>query len=158
MRKSNNKIYVKLTASPTPNLAAYNGLHNLSGILSISEGKTELSQGWSGRFNDSTNETDYDGFNYVISGNGSATITFKWRDDKFEINPFFLSSNTATIPNSQTQITDDNGVKWNSITINANSDTTNRYDIQLYMKNGSSNTYAWSGENDVHNYVQCTIG
>ena len=158
MRKSNNKIYVKLTASPTPNLAAYNGLHDLSGILSITEGKTELSQGWSGRFNDSTNEDDYDGFNYVISGNGSATITFKWRDDKFEINPFFLSSNTATIPNSQTQITDDNGVKWNSITINANSDTTNRYDIQLYMKNGSSNTYAWSGENDVHNYVQCTIG
>ena len=156
MRKSNDKIYVKMTASPMPSLDSYNGLHELSGILSITEGKTDLSQGWSGRFNDSTNETDYDGFNYVISGNGSATITFKWRDDKFEINPFFLSSNSATIPNAPAQSTVD-GVKWNSITINANSDRTSRYDIQLYMKNGSTNTYVWSGENDVHNYVQCTV-
>jgi len=167
MRTSDDKIYVKLTASPTPSLAAYNGLHDLSGVLSITEGKTELSQGWSGQFNDSTNADDYDGFNYVISGNGEATITFKWRDDKFEINPFFISSNAADIKtvnaNGATiadqkigSETDASNIVWKVITIEADSDVTSRYDIQLYMKNGSANIYAWSGEHDVHKYVQCT--
>ena len=157
MRKSADKIYVKLTATPTPSLADYSGLHNLSRILSITEGKTELSTGWSASFNDDKTKTDYDGFNYVISGNGSATITFKWRDDKFEINPFFLSNNTTTV--SQNSPVTENNVTWNSITISANSDIISRYDIQLYMKNENENinTYAWNGDNDVNKYVQCII-
>ena len=91
----------------------------------------------------------------MISGNGTATITFKWRDDKFEINPFFLSSNTATVTTNAAET--ENGVTWNSITISADSDIISRYDIQLFIKNGNINTYAWSDANDVHDYVECII-
>ncbi|MBR5166408.1 MAG: hypothetical protein IKW87_12770 [Ruminococcus sp.] len=190
MRKSNDKIYVKLTATPTPSLSSYNGLHNLSGYLSITEGKAGLSQGWSSGFNDKTDYDDYDGFNYVISGNGVATITFKWRDDKFQINPFFISSNASdllTINDSGTtdmekkigSETDSNNIVWNYITINANSETTytdkntwadpdipeiarkgiGRYDIQLYINHGQSNSYSWdeTNANYVYNFVDCTV-
>ena len=152
-RTSSDKIYVKLTASPTPSLSNYKGIKNLAGILSITESKEKLSQGWSYGFNDSEGNTDYDGFNYVISGNGAATITLKWRDDKFEINPYFLSDNTATIPGSVSSSTEGD-VTWKSITINANSDTKNRYDIQFYMKDAENDNYAWAS---VKTYVECTV-
>lgn len=153
MRISSDKIYVKLTASPTPSLSSYKGIKNLSGILSIMESKEKLSQGWSYEFNDSEVNSDYDGFNYVISGNGTATITLKWRDDKFEINPYFLSSNTATISGAVTSSVV-GGITWKSITINADSDVKNRYDIQFYMKDAQNDNYSWSS---VKTYVDCSI-
>jgi len=151
MRTSSDKIFVKLTATPTP-LADYSGIHALNGYFTITKGKTALTPGWSGRFTDSENLTDYDGFNYVISGNGSATITFKWRSDKLEINPYFLSDNTATIPDEPI-VNTVNGATCKTITINANSGTVSRYDIQFYMKDWSDNTVSW---NDVKGYVDFT--
>lgn len=148
MRTSSDKIYVKLTATPTP-LANYSGIHALNGYFTITKGKTALTPGWSGSFTDSENLNDYDGFNYVISGNGSATITFKWRSDKLEINPYFLSDNTATIPDAPEENTV-NGATWKTITINAYSAIVSRYDIQFYMKDWSNNTVSWS---DVKGYV-----
>lgn len=149
MRTSNDKIYVKLTASL---VGTYSGIADLSAFISIKEESEKLSQGWSGGFSETVNTQNYDGFNYVISGNGSATIKFKWRDDKFEINPFFISKYTGDL---QTIIgakigteTDNQNITWNYIKIDANSETTydpnddtvvvregiGRYDIQLYMK------------------------
>ena len=153
MRTSTNKIYVRLTASPTPSLSSYKGIKKLSGVLSVTESKEKLSQGWSYGFNDSEGNSDYDGFNYVISGNGTATITLKWRDDKFEINPYFLSSNIATIPGAVTSSTV-GGITWKSITINANSEVINRYDIQFYMKDAQNDNYPW---NSVKTYVDCSV-
>ena len=152
MRTSTDKIYVKLTASPTPSLSDYKGIKNLGGYLSVTESKEKLSQGWSYGFHDSEGNSDYDGFNYVISGNGTATITLKWRDDKFEINPYFLSGNSATIdaPTSSTV----EGITWKSITIHANSAAKNRYDIQFYMKDAEHDAYSWS---NVKNYVECSV-
>ena len=153
MAAAADKIYVKLTATPTPSPAAYDSVKELEGILSITEGRTELSQGWSCTFNDSEGNEDYDGFNYMISGNGAATITFKWRDDKLEINPFFLSDNMATIPDPVTQETI-GGNTWNKIIIHADSETKSRYDIQLYMKDGDNDNYSWV---NVKSYVDYSI-
>lgn len=149
IRTSNDKIYVKLTATPTP-LSDYSGISQLNGFITVTKGKTALSQGWSGDFSDSEENTDYDGFNYVISGNGTATLTFKWRSDKLEINPYFLSANLLTIPNAPTVETIGGDI-WKSITINADSSIVNRYDIQLFMKDWSTNTVNWS---NVINYVE----
>lgn len=153
MRTSEDKIYVKLTAIPQPTLLSYKGIKNLSGILSITKSKEKLSQGWSYGFNDSEENSDYDGFNYVISGNGTVTITLQWRDDKFEINPYFLSGNTETIPSGVTSNIV-GGITWKSITINADSDVKNRYDIQFYMKDAQNDSYAW---NSVKTYVDCSV-
>jgi hypothetical protein len=154
MRTSEDKIYVKLTASLD---GTYSGIDDrLWAYISIKEESEKLSQGWSGDFSEKVNTQNYDGFNYVISGNGSAKIKFKWLDAKFEINPFFISKYGNDLENIGSGKIGTDGV-WKYIIINANSETTydltdpdtpvvarqgiGRYDIQLYMKD-AADTYS----------------
>ena len=92
MLANNENIYVRLTAQPGPN---NKDLKPIYAVLSITGSSALLEDGWQGKFNDDTRVTgsDFDGYNYVISGNGSADVTFKWRPDRFEVNKFFFADN-----------------------------------------------------------------
>ena len=153
MRTSDDKIYVRLTTALD---GTYSGISELSAYISIKEETEKLKQGWSGGFSETVSTDTYDGFNYVISGNGNAKIKFKWLDAKFEINPFFISKYGNDLENIGSRKIGTDGV-WKYIIINANSETTydltdpdnpvvdrqgiGRYDIQLYMKD-ENDTYS----------------
>lgn len=167
MITSEDKIYVKITATPVPTVTnSFRDIDPLGAILSVAEQKATLTQGWSGDFYDATSNTDYDGFNYVISGNGSSVLKFSWRTDKFEVNKYFLEDIAADIATGYPKDETIDGVIWRTIYINANSnDTTheengetvvdrygvNRYDIQMYITGNSATDYSdWA---TIINYV-----
>ncbi len=138
-------LYVKLIAAP-----ADRNLDTLQGILGVTAAKADLTQGWAGSFNDSTATAAYDGFNYVISGNGAATIKFGWRTDRFEANRFVLEDMAGDIAKTETETV--GGAEWKFIYIRANANDTiensvvtrygvERYDIQLYMTGNADSDY-----------------
>ena len=130
MLSSGDNIYVKLEAVPI------NGdisLSAISGVFGIQTGGTSLTQGWTGYFSDNKTYADYDAFNYVFTGNGSATFTFQWCTNYLEVSQISLDAYGLTATSSNITI---NGVQgtWKTVTINANANTgVNRYDFQLYM-------------------------
>lgn len=138
MLVNGNNIYVKLEAIPTNgdiNLMAING------ILGIQTEGATLSQGWTGYFSDNKNFTDYDAFNYVFTGNGAETITFKWCSNYLEVSQISLDMYNLTATSSTET---NNGVSgiWKTVTINANANTgPNRYDFQLYMTGNPARNY-----------------
>ena len=167
MITSEDKIYVKITATPVPTANnSFRDIDPLGAILSVAEQKATLTQGWAGDFYDATANTDYDGFNYVISGNGSSVLKFSWRTDKLEVNKFFLEDNAADIETGYPKDEIIDGVTWRTIYINANSnDTTHeengativdrngvsRYDIQMYITGNSETDYSsWA---TINSYV-----
>lgn len=129
MLVGNPGIYVKLTAVPD-NLSE---LSSISALLSVAAQGSAISLGWEGSFDDDKVHVDYDGLNYVISGNGTATITFKWRPDRLEVNRYNLTDYGL---NAQM---DGNG--WKYVQFEADSNTRNRYDFQLYMTDPTAADY-----------------
>ena len=134
MLTDGSNIYVKLTA--TPAVPQNRDLEPITATLSVTSKTATLVQGWTGEFYDDMNHNDYDGFNYVITGNGRAELTLKWRTDRLEVNRFFLETYNLT-PNTESV----DGVEWKSVTISADSDIVNRYDIQLYMTSDDMSNY-----------------
>lgn len=148
MLTDNSDIFVKLVA--TPGRSARRELYPISAVLSVSEAEKVLTKGWAGDFSDAAANTDYDGFNFVISGNGAATLKFGWRKDKLEVNKFFLDDIRGDIATTADETID--GVAWRFIYINADSNDTivndavtrkgvGRYDIQLYMTGNADSDY-----------------
>ncbi|MBE5863960.1 MAG: hypothetical protein E7295_14130 [Lachnospiraceae bacterium] len=137
---NNPGIYVKLTATPTDT----EKLSALSAILGVTKQETTLSRVWEGRFNEDTTKTDYDSFNYVVSGSGESDVTFSWCTDYLQINEFNLTDYGFTATAS-TRTENGESTNWKTITFRANSSDTydssgtkigvgkNRYDFQLYM-------------------------
>lgn len=77
---------------------------------------------WTGSFTETTAE-GYDGFNYVIKGQGKGTVTLSWDKQELEISNVFLENNGITV-------TEADGKK--TFTLNVDSNTRNRYEIQFY--------------------------
>lgn len=149
MLTDKSDIYVKMIA--TPNQSVHRELYPISAILGVTEANKVLTQGWSGDFSDSAVNTDYDGYNFIISGNGAATIKFGWRTDKFEANKFFLEDIKEDIAKTVNETIE--GVEWRFIYINADSNDTiindevtrygnGRYDIQLYVTGNADSDYS----------------
>lgn len=109
---------VKIEAVAIPDSASYQftGNYKLGRRFAFTD-KIESTNTWSGSFAETTTE-GYDGFNYILSGNGKGNITITW-DANLEINNIFLQENGIT-------------ADGNSITLSINSDEKNRYDIQFY--------------------------
>lgn len=141
MLRDGSDIYVKVTAVPNRR-----ELDALSATLGVMLQEETLTQGWIGDFNDDTglSVARYDGFNYVISGNGTATLTFQWDSSKLAVNPFFLSDHGLT-PSTVGE------TAWKSVTIAADGATVNRYDIQLYMTGSAEDYTDWTA---VRSYVR----
>ena len=77
-----NKIKIQMTAEPSDDESkkAVNN-QKLAAIFSFAE--YEATKNWTGHFLDSTTKrtpSDYDAFNYEISGNGAGTVTVTWEN------------------------------------------------------------------------------
>lgn len=84
----------------------------------------ETKMTWTGSFVEKTTD-GYDGFNYIIKGQGKGTVTLKWDPSKLEINQTFWRMNGFTVVDA-----DDNK---KSLTMAVDSDKQGRYDIQFYQ-------------------------
>ena len=83
---------------------------------------------WTGSFVETTVE-GYDGFNYVIKGQGKGTVTLTWQTSQLEMNKFFLDNYTNNVTRSDGKKT---------LTLDVDSDIINRYDIQFYKVEGGA--------------------
>lgn len=146
------EIYVKIVATPIN----AKGLNEIGATLGIQRSGNTITRGWSGTFGDDDTNTDYDAFNYVLSGSGDAVITLKWCTDYLKMNPISIAEYGWNASITSTTI---NNKNWNVLTFTADSDATtspnesgvtvgiNRYDIQFYMTGdpdtdyGSGNTF-----------------
>lgn len=165
-------IYVEAIASPsdTRNFTVINA------ILGVQSQTTALVRGWKGSFYDSEAYQDYDAFNYVITGNGSATITIEWCSDYLEINEINLDEYASDIDSANSDLVGTNKTvgtitgTWKKLTIKADADAEdefghriglNRYSFQFYMTADPLNDYGDSSETDsfwttVKKYVSFT--
>ena len=102
---------------------------------------------------------DYDFYNYIISGSGAGTVDILWDSDKFEINKFFFTSELSgvTFVGGLETISEGNAeypsyTGWQKVTINVNSLTKNRYELQLYKTQAGT---SYTGKNAATNYIHC---
>ncbi len=117
--------------------------------------------GWKGSLEE-LEEGHYDGYNYILEGNGSGKITFRYNPDKVNINQYFLhnSENTFYINNAEVMgsasVTESSFPTTNGmteITLVVDSEDKNRYVIQFYKKDTTTQSYTNS---DVSNYLPDT--
>ncbi|MBQ7700662.1 MAG: hypothetical protein IJT49_10035 [Clostridia bacterium] len=114
-------LYLELIAEPPSN----SPLPVLRGIIKPELRAAGASNLWTGTFRDDKNvaPNSYDGYNYLITGTGSGTVTVTWNSTKVVLSE--VSKNTLlSIPEAR-QIGD-------SITFPVDSDDESRYDLQFY--------------------------
>lgn len=79
---------------------------------------------WTGGFIETTAD-GYDGFNYVIKGQGKGTVTLVWDNENLEISKVFLENNGLSAVEMG---------KKTVLTIEVDSNVNNRYEIQFYKR------------------------
>jgi hypothetical protein len=132
----NPEVFVKMTAEPG---ITKGGITTLSGIIGVSLKGAEGTVGWTGTFSDgftsgSTKTTEYDGFNYEISGSGSGTVTLSWNTDYVDISPWFKESLTDGSLVSETD---------GSMTFKVNAAENNLYTLQFYRTRPADPSETW---------------
>lgn len=145
--KESPDLYIRLRAVPDDTNT--NGtVTEMSCVISISKGRT-IETGWHGSLAES-GAIDYDGYNMIVEGVGIGTIDIRWDNTRFMINPAFISDTTNN--SFATGVVDDDTTGWRKITLNVNSLTKNRYEIQFY-KRIAGTTY--TGDDHAGNYIVC---
>ena len=148
-------ICVKMTAQP---VGDYQDLKTLEAFIGLKNMVSTGSSGWQAYLSEHQDETasdtpeDYDGYNLVIRGSGTATVTIQWDPSCVEINPnFYTADGIYKYP----EISGVSGDTWKSITISADATAyRNRYNIQVYKKAPLAN---WDFFNAVSTDDQLTI-
>lgn len=155
-------ICVQIKAVPTTKNGsdtggAYSDLKPISGIIGLKTTSGSASNGWKASLSEQPSETDssvkpsdFDAYNLVLTGSGSATIVVKWNTEYISLNKYFIDSAKRVYNFASGEVTDpvDEGNGWKSITINANTgddtkENRNRYTIQLY-KTGVKEPENWN--------------
>ena len=134
-----NKLNIKAAAEPTSNSYQYTDNNKLGRVFTFSVFNA-ASTTWTGSFTETTTE-DFDGFNYIIKGQGKGKVTLEWDSDNLEISKIFLESNSITPTQTGTKKT---------FTLNVDSDSKNRYDIQFYKTELGN----YTDMETVNNYVK----
>lgn len=114
---------------------------DLQGIFKTGLRSGSITNSWEGSFNDNTSSAPsaYDGFNYVIEGNGSGTFTLKWNADKLALSYESMKRLLAISPPEGKPATI---YTSNSVTFYVDSDEESRYEVQFYKVNKAD--VAWS--------------
>ena len=147
-------ICVEIIATPTLNDSdnPYSDVPTLGRIIGLRKSRTTGSNGWKATISEKTDTnspTEFDGYNLILSGSGSATITISWDTTKIGVNKYIYSMNNVFDYAIGTEIIDQGKTDgWHTITIKADSSTCrNRYAIQLYKLgnlNDSTSPSSWS--------------
>lgn len=147
-----DNVFVKISASPTDDIIRAD-VGSLQGIIGISRQATEIVKTWSGTFSDegaalnNQNSHDveasaYDGFNYIIQGNGARKLSLTWDNTVLELNPFSideLKSYSDDIDSAAwSQTTSGN---YTTIVFKVDSEECPRYDVQFYMRGTELSTW-----------------
>lgn len=144
-------MWIKVTATPHPEVGGE--VEIISGYVGTCMSATGEAS-WGGAIGDEDyGSTDYDAYNYVITGNGRGTFYFAWDDDKVKPNEFALmnygSGSSALTPATVTSWTgyDQYGPggpssvtgsdTWKCISLTVDSAVLPRYEFQLYKTSGS---------------------
>ena len=125
---NNPDLYLELIATPNVDLP------RLCGVIKADRRSQGANNRWQGEFTDDTASSPgtYDGFNYRISGVGSGSFTIRWDGTKVALSALSLIQLTSI----------DGAVQdGNSITFPVNSDEVNRYDLQFYKINITTETW-----------------
>ena len=143
--KTDPDFYVHIWAVPSEDL--YHTIHSriYGGIAS------SFASSWHGALKETNcSTTDYDFYNYIITGNGAGTVDILWNEEYFHINEFFfsdlagnsfvhngLSSEPVEILSSNekygTAGSKGNFTGWKMVTIRVDSiSEKSRYELQLY--------------------------
>lgn len=120
-----DKVNVRVIAEPEDSSYTATDNYKLGRIFTFSEYNAAANT-WTGYFIETTTD-NYDGFNYVIRGQGKGTVTLSWDSSQLEISKVFLDNNSLSPIEAD-------GKK--SVTMNVDSNTKSRYDIQFYKTSG----------------------
>ena len=123
---------------------SYTNNENLARIFTFSEYNPNAIT-WTGEFAETETE-GYDGFNYIVKGQGKGKVTIEWNSAQLEISQIFLENNNITAET-------DTESGWKKITFDVDSDTQNRYDIQFYKTSGG----IYTDINTLNGYVTLTF-
>ncbi len=126
-----------------------------------------VSAAWSGTLADkNTQTTDYDFYNYVISGSGSGKLDIMWNSDWFEIDDFFFNSSLSGVTFDESCLDGAGKVRpvtvsggqynnWKKVTIVVDStEGKSRYELKLYKKKADT---SYTGTNDAANFIHCEL-
>ncbi|MBO4732933.1 MAG: hypothetical protein J5662_00500 [Clostridia bacterium] len=130
-------LYLEMIATPTSGL-----LPTLRGVFKPDLRASGATDYWTGEFRDDSNiaPSQYDGYNYLVTGAGSGTATVAWNSSKVVI-----SDVSRDLLLSITGATQDG----NSITFPVDSDIESRYDLQFYKVNITTETWSQMAETAV---------
>ena len=113
-------LYLEAVAEPTTP-----GYPTLRGIFKPELRAAGAADSWTGSFSDDRSHTpsEYDGYNYVITGVGSGTVTLTWDATKLDLSDVSLHELAQIANFSQTS---------NSVTFPVDAEVTSRYELQFY--------------------------
>ena len=128
-------LYILVSAIPNGN-----SLPPLKAVFKADIRIDSASDQWVGSFIEDgvLNPSDYDGYNYVISGFGSGTFTLSWDNSKLNISYISLNELLAL---ENADYVEDNANNICTISFNVDSDITRRYEVQFYKINITSETW-----------------
>lgn len=145
-----DQVNFKIEAIPTDDSMSTVDSQKIAAILSLSD--LTLTEDWTGKFIDAQNNetenytvSDYDAFNYEISGNGKGTVTLTWDASILQISKWFLNDVQASEPKqagnssnySCTFEVGNGGDSSNSVPVTA-------YQLQFFRKPGVNyGGYSW---------------
>ena len=139
LKSDETLFYVFVTATPSGGV-----LSELSVRLYGTAKKMEEAS-WSGSIlEQNCDTTDYDFYNYVITGGGVGNLDILWNPAYVKVNKFFLEEN-----NLNTEDTIINDETWKKTTITVDSTKKSRYEFQLFK--AEENIYLSSPSD----YIKC---
>ena len=151
LKKDNPKFWIKVTATPTS--ISGGEVEQISGYVGTCK-SAEGGASWTGFIDDEDyTNTDYDAYNYIISGSGKGSFYFAWDDSKVKPNEFALlnyqkgASDTVGVEGNAADVTDwTNYVQygstaaptgtWKYIKLSVDSEIAARYEFQMYKTGG----------------------
>ena len=158
LQNTTPEFYIHVKATPTGG-----SVQEIEGRIYAVESSSEASA-WQGVFQEEfVSTTDYDFYNYIISGNGTGIVEITWNPAKFALNPFFFSSAAGNSFETYTdaeggvlsydgKVLTKDGVSKTRLKVN--SGIQNRYEIQLYK---TEITSSYTGANDANNHISCSF-
>lgn len=128
----------------------YKDLKDIAQIIGLRKAVNTESKGWQAYLKEKREGVlaidECDGYNLVVTGSGSATITITWDTSKVDFNKHFYGKDVNLFNYSEVSYTLSGTVATMTIAANTGSNSTNhrnRYDIQLY-KTGVADPSDWT--------------